>query len=227
MAGFLVEEVEIVKLKPHPQNYRKHPPDQIEHIKASIKDHGFYRNVVVAKDYTILAGHGAVIASRELARPTVPCVKLDLDANDPRALMVLTGDNEISHLGEVDDRQLTEILKQVMAATPDKTLLGTGFTPEMLANLVLVTRPQSEIEDFNAAAQWVGMPQYEPVKQGLKVVVSFLNEEARQDFAKRLGYNFTDSTKSVWWPPKDDDDVASLRFEQKEVAAEKPVEQPK
>ena len=53
-------------LTPHPQNYRDHPQDQIAHIVRSIEEHGFYRNVVVAKDNTILAGHGVVQAAQQL-----------------------------------------------------------------------------------------------------------------------------------------------------------------
>lgn len=216
MASFRIEEIDITDLKPHARNYRAHPEDQLAHIKASITEHGHYRNVVIAKDNTILAGHGVVVASKILGRKTVPCHRLNIDPEDPRALKVLTGDNEMSHLGEVNDRLLADLLKQIHDSNPMDALMGTGFDPEMLANLVFVTRPQGEIEDFNAAAQWVGMPEYDPVKSALKVIVSFDTEEARQDFFNRLGYTFTEATKSVWWPPKNDDDVSSLRFE-KEV----------
>jgi hypothetical protein len=54
------ELIAIKELKPHPRNYRSHPEDQLVHLVNSIKQHGFYRNVVVAKDNTILAGHGVV-----------------------------------------------------------------------------------------------------------------------------------------------------------------------
>ena len=58
----IIETIDIEKLIPHPDNYKEHPDQQLDHIIRSIEDHGFYRNVVIAKDNTILAGHGVVLA---------------------------------------------------------------------------------------------------------------------------------------------------------------------
>jgi len=63
------ETVPIHLLKPHPQNYRSHPADQLEHIKQSIREYGIYRNIVVAEEYTILAGPGVVTTKRRYGRP--------------------------------------------------------------------------------------------------------------------------------------------------------------
>src|SRR5262245_55372260 len=78
--------VEIATLKRHPKNYREHPPEQIEHLKRSIREHGFYRNVVVARDDTILAGHGVVAAARHLGLKTMPVIRLAIDPDTPAAL---------------------------------------------------------------------------------------------------------------------------------------------
>jgi ParB-like chromosome segregation protein Spo0J len=104
---FRTVRVPIGDLKPHPRNYQKHPADQLKHIQASIAAHGYYRNIVVARDNTILAGHGVVEASRAMGKKRVPVVRLDVAPDDPRALKVLTSDNEISNLAEVDDRGCT------------------------------------------------------------------------------------------------------------------------
>ncbi len=40
-----VQQVAIAGLKPHPRNYRDHPDDQLEHIKASIEANGFGRSL--------------------------------------------------------------------------------------------------------------------------------------------------------------------------------------
>jgi len=210
-AEFLLETIPTTQLKPHPQNYRDHPDDQIEHIKQSITEHGFYRNIVIANDDTILAGHGVWKAVQAMGIDSIPVIRLDITSDSPQALKVLAGDNEIGHLGEIDDRQLSEILKDINE-TDEVGLLGTGFDAQMLANLVFITRPASEIKDFNEAAEWVGMPEYEPSTAPIKLVVSFENEQARQEFATKLGYILSDKTKSVWYPPQSHDDVQSVRF---------------
>lgn len=199
-------------LTPHPRNYRKHPQSQLRHIIDSIETHGFYRNVVVAKDLTILAGHGVTEAALQMGLTKIPVIKMDIDPEDPRAIKLLTGDNEISNLSEVNDRLLTELLKEVMGEQ-DLGLTGTGFDADQLASLVMVTRPTAEITDKNEAAEWLGMPDWEVAPAPLKVIVSFDNQEDRQAFAKALGYEFTEKTKSVWFPDRDRDDPSSLEFE--------------
>jgi hypothetical protein len=198
-------------LKPHPRNYRVHLDDQLAHIVESLKEHGFYRNVVVARDGTILAGHGVVEAARRMELSAIPVIRLDLDADDPRALKVLTGDNEIARGADVDDRALTELLKEIKEKD-EAGLLGTGYDEQMVAALVMVTRTSEEIPDFDAAAEWIGMPDFEATPLPQKIVVSFANKEARDDFARKLSVTITDRSKAMWWPPRERDDVSSLRF---------------
>jgi hypothetical protein len=208
--------VDLALLKSHPRNYNSHPDDQLDHIIQSIKEHRVYRNIVAANDYTILAGHGVVKALKKMGRMQAPVVMLDIDPSSPAALKILTGDNEISHLSEKNDRLLSELLKEIKDSDIEG-LLGTGYDEMMLANLVLVTRPESEIKDINEAAEWVGMPDYDEGEETLKVVVSFRNETDRESFIELLenpslsGRN--GKTWSLWWPPKQKDDLSSVRFE--------------
>ena len=198
-------------LKHHPRNYQQHPELQLRHIIKSIETHGFYRNVVTAKDNTILAGHGVIEAALRMGITQVPVIKMDIDPDDPRALKLLTGDNEIGNLAVVNDRMLTELLKEVMG-TENLDLTGTGFDADQLSNLLMVTRPAKEIQSKNEAAEWLGMPDWELEPAALRLIVSFANEEDRQEFAKKLGYDFTAKTKSVWYPDKGRDDTSSIEF---------------
>lgn len=218
-AAFPTEVVALDTLKRHPRNYRSHPDDQLEHIASSIREHGLYRNVVIARDGTILAGHGVVEAVRQkIGMTDLPVVRIDVDPLDPRALKILTGDNEIGHLAEVDDRALTEILREI-AQSGEGNLNGTGFDEKMLANLVMVTRPASEIKDINEAEHWVGLPSYQ--EQGdtptLKLIINFDSEEARTELLEKIGSPAMSKkdgqTWSTWWPPRERNDLASVRFE--------------
>lgn len=207
---FVPVMAKVDSLKAHPQNYQTHPEDQLKHIQRSIELHGYYRNVVVARDNTILAGHGVVEASKKMGKKFVPVVRLDLDPGEPRALKVMTSDNEISNMAVTDDRALTELLKEIMATDG---LDGTGFDPESLAAMAFVTRPESEILDKNEAAEWVGMPEYEAQSPSIKLWMNFASAEDRADFLKRLGLDIPANAKSAWWPPRGRDDVESIKFE--------------
>jgi hypothetical protein len=204
----------IVELKVHPQNYNDHPEDQIEHLKQSIRENGIYRNIVIANDNTILAGHGVVEAAADLGYREVPVIQLDVSPDSPQALKVLVGDNEVSHLSEKNDRLLTEILKE-LKDSEDLDLMGTGFDDMMLANLVYVTRPKSEIEDFDAAAEWVGMPEYEDGQDIFKLVINFTSEEDREKFVREKELSIVKKVGKTWasrWPDADREDVSGIQF---------------
>jgi hypothetical protein len=207
------KEVLISALTPHPRNYRGHPPDQVAHIRASIEQHGFYRNVVTAKDYTILAGHGVVEACQELGIETVPVVKHPIAPDSPQALKVLTGDNHINRLSFDDDRELTNLLKEL---ADEGDLLGSGFDDLQLAALLMNTRPASEIASYDAAAEWVGMPSYSNEEPRYKLILAFETDEVRAELMTKLGVipsKMSGLVTSAWYPPRKRENPAAMRFE--------------
>jgi hypothetical protein len=212
------ELVETSHLKTHPQNYRIHPDDQLDHIMASIKKNGLYRNIVIANDGTILAGHGVVLAAKKLGMEVIPAIRLSIGPDDPVALKILVGDNEIEHLATQDDRVLSNLLKTIKDTDIDG-LLGTGYDERMLAALAMVTRPMSEIKDFDAAAEWVGMPEYDAGPKRIGLSVWFEDEEVRMEFINKFGFNVGMIRKSghTWntpWPQVElRDDLTSLKLD--------------
>lgn len=204
-----LELVPLNELKPHPRNYRDHPDEQIRHLVESLREHGVYRNVVIARDGTILAGHGVVKAAREFGLERIPARRLDLAPDEPSALKVLAADNEIAGLAEQDDRALADLLHE-LDETAGVDLLGTGFDNMMLANLVLVTRAEGEIEDMDAAREWAnaGMPGFDSGVAPPKVVVSFRSEDDREKFMRHINVStiirkeLSGKTWSIWWPDK-------------------------
>lgn len=140
--GLPAKPTPISATKPHPRNYRRHPDAQIEHIRASLRQHGFYRNVVLARDGTILAGHGVVEAARREGLEEVPALYLDLDPDSPAALKILAADNELGRFAEDDRGGLGEILRQV-AEIDVEGLLGTGYDQATLDALLAAPPPQA------------------------------------------------------------------------------------
>ena len=130
-----LELLPLADLRPHPRNDGTHPPDELAHLKASITTHGVYRNVVVANDGTILAGHGVIEAARALGHTQIPGQRLPYGPDDPRAVQVLVGDNHIARLRMQDDAALVELLQELQTHDP-LALLGTGYDEAALAALV-------------------------------------------------------------------------------------------
>lgn len=164
------ELADIAGLKRHPKNYKRHPPEQLAHIKASLVEHGFYRNVVVARDSTILAGHGVVEAATELGAAQVPVIRLDIDPMDARALKVVAGDNEIARLGETDNGLLAELLKEIAASAP-KALVGTGFDDAALKKLLA-----AHTAEGNPYTWKLQTPVYEPKLAAAPPIAKLLDE---------------------------------------------------
>jgi len=209
----------IEDLKPHPRNYKTHPEDQIQHICRSIEENGVYRNIVIAKDNTILAGHGVVEACRKLKLKSVPVIELPIKSTSPKAIKLLASDNEVSHLGETNERQLSEILKEIME---DGDLLGTGYDEMMLANLAYVTRPRDEIKDFDEAKEWLGMPEFENNEEKYpNITIHFRTMENKLAFQKEIGLKIIEKHPQKqnlhathWWPIEERDDLKSVKYEQ-------------
>lgn len=207
-----IEQVGIDSIKPHPRNYKNHPADQLEHLKKSIADHGIYRNVIVSSDNIILAGHGITLAAREMGLTSIPILRLPIKSNSIHAIKLIAADNEVSHLGENDDRALTEILKEIME---NSDLLGTGYDEKMLANLLYVTRPASEIKSIDHAKEWVGMPEYESEEESHRIIVQFKTIEDKKAFCELCGYKFTEKSRdSQWFPFRERRDMSSVKFEE-------------
>lgn len=221
----VVEGIELVdprKLRPHPRNYRDHPKEQLEHLVESIRTYGIYRNVVVAQDGTILAGHGVVAAALELEIGKIPINRLPLDPEDPRALRILVADNELAKRADQDDRILTDLLRDLHNSVG---LLGTGYDNEILANLVFVTRDAGEIPDLNAAREWAdaGLPEYQTETERIRLILVFDSEKEKRELIEQLGVTLAKTigkTSTAWWPPRPRDDLAGEKFVIRESAGD-------
>ena len=202
------QQVSIDKIKPHPRNYKVHPPDQLEHLQQSIQENGIYRNVLVANDFTILAGHGIVEAAKLLGLTSVPILRLDLPPDSTKAIKLLTADNEVSHLAETNAREMSELLKELLV---EDDLLGTGYDKQKIENLLMVSRSKDEVAKLEDE-QWGNFMDFQAVKANPKLIINFENEKDREDFGKFIGAELTDKTKYIWWPFKEKNKFAHLNY---------------
>ena len=93
-----VNTVAIDDIKPYENNPWEHPPEQVSLIGRSIKKHGFVAPILVNKDMVVIAGHGRLLAAKELGMSHVPVIILPhLTEAEERSLRI--ADNKISHQG--------------------------------------------------------------------------------------------------------------------------------
>ena len=96
-----VQEVSLEKLRPYERNAKKHGAGQIEKLKASIMEFGFLTPCLIDSDYNLIAGHGRVMAAKELGIKTVPCVFIEGLTDEQRRAYILA-DNRLGELGVWD-----------------------------------------------------------------------------------------------------------------------------
>jgi DNA modification methylase len=116
----------IDQLKPDPANPRLHSKKQIRQIANSIETFGFNVPVLVDAELNVIAGHGRLLAGRELGWSEVPTLCLDrLTPAQARAFAI--ADNRLTEIATWDDRLLAEQLKDLSLLGLDFSLEVTGF----------------------------------------------------------------------------------------------------
>lgn len=190
----------IETLREHPENYRRHPPGQIAHLVESMNEHGFYRNVIVASDGTILAGHGVVVAAKQAGLDAVSVVRMPFGPDDPRARKILVADNELMRLAQTDDAKLHALVSAI--AQDDADLLGTGLTRDDVDVLTRFVEATSDGTPWRAEDEWGGMPPFrQDDRQAVfRTTIHFVTEEDATEFFERIG---REKSRTIWWPEPD------------------------
>ena len=141
-AGLTILDQVPAALRANPRNARTHSKKQITKIADSIRAFGFAVPLVVDETGLVLAGHGRLLAAKQLGLPTVPTVRLDhLSDTQKRAYAI--ADNKIATLAGWDRATLALELGELAIHLPEigLDLSVTGFE---IAELDLLTEDLEE-----------------------------------------------------------------------------------
>ena len=119
------ENVEIKRLKPYERNARTHSLEQIQKIAESINEFGFVNPVLIDEKYTIIAGHGRVLAAEKLGVLEVPCVFVE-DLTDVQKSAYIIADNRLAEDAGWDFEILSQELESLKNF--DFNIELTGFS---------------------------------------------------------------------------------------------------
>ena len=125
-----VQEVSLEKLRPYERNAKKHGAGQIEKLKASITEFGFLTPCLIDSNYNLIAGHGRVMAAKELGIETVPCVFIEGLTEEQRRAYILA-DNRLGELGEWDMELVLDELTELDDLGFDIELTGFEMPEEI------------------------------------------------------------------------------------------------
>lgn len=138
--------VSISKLIPYINNARTHNAEQINKLRASLREFGFINPVIIDQDYNIIAGHGRVMAAKEEHIEEVPCVFVDhLTPAQKKAYII--ADNRMAQDAGWDEELLRIEIEALQAEAFDIGL--TGFEEQEIADLFGSDEDEVEDDDFD------------------------------------------------------------------------------
>ena len=113
-------------LQPDPRNARTHPKRQLDQLRASILQFGFTNPILVDEAGVLIAGHGRLLAAKDIGLPTVPVIELaGLNEAEKKALRL--ADNKIALNAGWDLEILKLELADIASIDIDFDLSLTGF----------------------------------------------------------------------------------------------------
>jgi ParB-like chromosome segregation protein Spo0J len=127
-----LQTIEIIKLRPHPQNPRTHPDSAIDKLVRSLKEYGFTNPILISADNYVLAGHARLKAAEKAGLKEVPVIQLPLSGS--KALAYMIADNRLQDETEWDFPKLTELFG--ILDTGELDLEITGFDIKEIESLL-------------------------------------------------------------------------------------------
>lgn len=129
----VVENWPVEALLLYARNARTHSKEQVQQIVASIKEFGWTNPVLIDPNGGVIAGHGRIMAAKELGMVEVPCIVIHgLTPEKKRALIL--ADNKIA-LNAGWDESLLGIELQALVDAGYKAAI-TGFSDEEIDELI-------------------------------------------------------------------------------------------
>lgn len=124
--------INVNELVPYVNNARTHSAEQINKIRASLREFGFVNPVIIDRDMNVIAGHGRLAAAKAEGFNEVPCVFID-DMTEAQKKAYILADNRMALDAGWDD----DLLKVEMESLQDMgfDLRLTGFDESEIADL--------------------------------------------------------------------------------------------
>lgn len=155
-----IERWPIERLIPYARNPRTHSQAQVAQIAASMREFGFTNPILVDDMGGIIAGHGRVLAARQLGLPDVPVVVLShLTGTQRRAYVI--ADNKLALNAGWDEELLALELQDLKLAGYNAEL--TGYPSEEIDRLIAELNGQGDgLTDADAIPEANDQPVTQP-----------------------------------------------------------------
>lgn len=136
-----VEQWAIERLTPYARNARTHSDAQVAQLAASIREWGWTTPILVSPDGGVIAGHGRLLAARQLGMVNVPVIVAE-GWSEPKTRAYVLADNQLALQAGWDSELLALELGELGELGFDLDL--TGFSEGEIAALTPSVQPEQE-----------------------------------------------------------------------------------
>lgn len=137
-----IEKIKISEIQPYENNAKKHPQEQIEQIKKSIKEFGMCDPIAIDENNVIIEGHGRYMALNQLGYKEVDCIRIDNLTEEQKRAYILVHNKLTMNTGFDMDKLEKEIedIKSI-----DMSYFDFDIYPEEIELPEVETEEQEEI----------------------------------------------------------------------------------
>ena len=146
-----IERWPIDRLVPYERNARTHSPEQVAQIAASIQEFGFTNPILVDGKDGIIAGHGRLLAAKDLGLVEVPVVVLDHLTPEQKRAYVLV-DNKLALNAGWDADLLQQEIMALSAVEFDLGLLG--WSEDELAGMLDPEGIDKPVKEYDGSQEY-------------------------------------------------------------------------
>lgn len=115
--------VPVVDIQPYDHNAKIHGPEQVERLRASLRQFGFVRPLLVDDRLRLIAGHGMLEAAKAEGLEQAPCVVVS-GLTDAQRRAYVHADNKLAELAVWDEAMLALELPELDALGIDMSNFG-------------------------------------------------------------------------------------------------------
>lgn len=151
-----IEKIKLTEIKPYENNAKKHPKEQIEQIKKSIKEFGMCDPIAIDENNVIIEGHGRYTALEQLGYKEVDCIRIE---------------------------NLTEEQKRAYILIHNKLTMNTGFDMEKLEKEIEgIKSIDMSYFDFDLYPEEIEIPEVETEDQEqiYRMTLNFSEEQFQE-----------------------------------------------
>lgn len=151
-----IEKIKLTEIKPYENNAKKHPKEQIEQIKKSIKEFGMCDPIAIDENNVIIEGHGRYTALEQLGYKEVDCIRI---------------------------KNLTEEQKRAYILIHNKLTMNTGFDMEKLEKEIEgIKSIDMSYFDFDLYPEEIDIPEVETEDQEqiYRMTLNFSEEQFQE-----------------------------------------------